>query len=66
MELDIPIGKTVTHQIFVIYLDQVKLEALGWCVGVMHWTNYESCFPTKILSMEKTNTSKTHYKKHGC
>jgi hypothetical protein len=27
MELDIPFVKTVTHRIFVIYLNQVKFEA---------------------------------------
>jgi hypothetical protein len=27
MELGIPFGKTVTHRIFVIYLDQANLEA---------------------------------------
>jgi hypothetical protein len=36
MELDIPFAKTVTHRIFVIYLDQEKLEALGKYIGVMH------------------------------
>jgi hypothetical protein len=29
MELGIPFAKTVTHRIFVIYLDQVKLEVSG-------------------------------------
>jgi hypothetical protein len=34
MELSIPFVNTITHQIFVIYLDQAKLKALGLCVGV--------------------------------
>jgi len=37
MELSIPFVKIVTHQIFVIYLDQAKLEVSGWCVGIIHW-----------------------------
>jgi hypothetical protein len=36
MELGIPFAKTVTHRIFVIYLNRVKLEASGLCVGIMH------------------------------
>jgi len=52
MELGIPFVKTVTHRIFVIYLDQTKLKALCWCVGVMHWTDLESFFSMKILSEE--------------
>jgi hypothetical protein len=60
MKLGIPFAKTVTHQIFVIYLDQAKLEASGWCV-VVHWTNNESCFFTKILSMGKTHTPNITY-----
>jgi hypothetical protein len=61
MELGIPFVKTVTHQIFVIYLDQAKLEALDWCVGVMHWTDNMNCFSTKILSTGKTHTPKITY-----
>jgi hypothetical protein len=29
MDLGIPFAKTVTHRIFVIYLDQTKLKASG-------------------------------------
>jgi hypothetical protein len=29
MELGIPFAKTITHRIFVIYLDQTKLKASG-------------------------------------
>jgi hypothetical protein len=56
MELDIPFVKTVTHQIFVIYLIQAKFEALGWCVGVIFWMELGSCFSMKILSKGKTHT----------
>jgi hypothetical protein len=50
MELGIPFAKIVTHRIYVIYLDQAKLKASGWCVGVMYWTDLESCFSIKIRS----------------
>jgi hypothetical protein len=54
MELDIPSGKAiVTHQIFVIYLDQAKLEASGLCVGVMYWTGYVSCL--KLILSRSTS-----------
>jgi hypothetical protein len=36
MELGIQFANTVTHRLFGIYFDQVKLKASGWCVGVMH------------------------------
>jgi len=28
----------------------LMLKASGWCVGVMHWTDLESCFSIKIRS----------------
>jgi hypothetical protein len=61
MELGIQFGKIVAHLIFVIYFDQAKLEASGWCVCVMHWTDHGRCFSTKILPMGKTNTPATSY-----
>jgi hypothetical protein len=61
MELGILFAKTVTHQIFVIYLYQVKLEALDWCVAVMHWTDLGICLSTKILSKGKTHTLNITY-----
>jgi hypothetical protein len=61
MELGIPFVKTVTHRIFVIYFNQVKLEALGWCVGVMNWMDLGSCFSMKILSKGKTHTPNITY-----
>jgi hypothetical protein len=39
----------------------VKLEASGWYVGVMHWTNLGSCFSMKILSKGKTPTPNITY-----
>jgi hypothetical protein len=47
--------------ILMIYLDQAKLEASDWCVGVMHWMGHKSRFSTKIQSMGKTVTPKTSY-----
>jgi hypothetical protein len=61
MELDIPFAKAVTHRIFVIYLDQAKLEASSWCVGVMHRMDLGSCFPMKILSKGKIHTPNITY-----
>jgi len=52
IELGILFAKTITHRIIVIYLHQAKLEASGWCVGVMHWTGLGSFFSIK-LSKEK-------------
>jgi hypothetical protein len=45
----------------MIYLDQVKCNALGWCVGVMHWTDHRSCFFLKILSNGITITPESFY-----
>jgi hypothetical protein len=39
----------------------VKLEALGWCVGVMNWMDLGSCFSMKILSKGKTHTPNITY-----
>jgi len=61
MELSIPFAKTNTHRILMIFIDQAKLEASDWCVGVMHWTDQWSCFSKKILSMGKIVTHKTSY-----
>jgi hypothetical protein len=61
MELGIPIVKTITHRIFVIYLNQAKLEASGWCIGVMHWMDLGICFSMKIPSKGKTHTLNITY-----
>jgi len=61
MELGIPFAKTVTYRMFVSYLNQAKLEASGWCVDVMHWTDIGSCFSMKILSKGKTHTPNITY-----
>jgi len=61
MELGIPFAKTVTHRIFVIYLDQAKLKGLGCYVCIMYWTELESCFYMKILSKRKTHTPNSTY-----
>jgi len=61
MELGIPFVKIITHWIFVIYLNQAKLEASSWCVGVMYWTNPGSCFSMKVLSKGKTHTLNITY-----
>jgi hypothetical protein len=61
MELGIPFAKTFTYRIFMIYLNQVKLEASGWCVDVIHWTDIGSCFSMKILSKGKTHTPNITY-----
>jgi hypothetical protein len=52
--------------IIMIYLDWVKLETLGWYVGVMHWTDHKSYFSKKkkkkrILPIGMTVTPKTSY-----
>jgi hypothetical protein len=55
------ICKDCYRSIIMTYLDRVKMQTSGWCVGVMYWTNHESYFFSKILSIGIIVTSETSY-----